>query len=224
MENTCIIACETLKPELTLVMAARGCGHPVLWVPSGKHVWPEKLHVSVQETIDQVPASCHTILLVFGFCGNSMVGVGSEKQRLVLPRAADCIPIFLGSLAKRAEYGTSTYFFTEGYLHSETSFVSECSLYMKKYGEKRGLSLIRKMLGHYKRIAVIDTGAFDVPPVLDELDPFSKIVDIPVSVISGNLRIIDALLSGGWNREEFLVIPAGGRVSFEDSLHLGEAQ
>jgi hypothetical protein len=198
--------------------------YPVIWVPSGKHAWPDKLRTCIQETIDALPPSCKTVLLVFGFCGNSMVGIRAGGRTLVLPRAADCIPLFLGSLQKRMEYGTDTYFFTEGYLRSETSFASEYKGLIGRYGEKRGLSVMKKMLAHYRSIAVVDTGAFDVPPVVSALAEFSKLVDIPVSVIPGNLRLIDGLLAGNRNADEFLTAPPGGSISFEDSLHLGETQ
>jgi hypothetical protein len=161
VEEIHIVACETLKPEISLVMRSRGCAYPIAWVESGKHVWPDKLHVAVQETIDKIPRSYTTILLVFGFCGNAMVGIKANGRRLVLPRAADCIPLFLGSQKKRDEYGVDTYFFTEGYLNSESSFATEYNVYVTRYGEKRGLSITKKMMEHYKHITVIDTGAFN---------------------------------------------------------------
>ncbi|MDR1571484.1 MAG: DUF1638 domain-containing protein [Clostridiales Family XIII bacterium] len=223
-EDICIVACETLKPELEAVMRARGCDYPVLWVGSGKHIWPDKLRVSIQEMIDSVPPSCRTVLLAFGFCGNSMVGIRSASCTLVLPRAADCIPLFLGSLARRMEYGSETYFFTEGYLHSETSFISECEALMLRYGESRGRRIMKKMLAHYRNIAVVDTGAFDVPGLVDEIRPFASLVDIPVSTIPGNLRLLDGLLAGGWDEGEYLVAEPGRGICFDDSLNLGAAQ
>ncbi|MDR0598302.1 MAG: DUF1638 domain-containing protein, partial [Treponema sp.] len=94
LENIHIVACKTLAPELELAMQRRGVDIPVTFTESGKHAWPDKLRECIQESIDSVPEG-KTILLVFGFCGNSMVGVQSRSHTLVMPRVADCIPIFL---------------------------------------------------------------------------------------------------------------------------------
>jgi hypothetical protein len=225
MENSVyVIACETLKQELNLVMEKRNCAYPIVWIDSGKHAWPDKLRVSVQEALDSLPDSCKTALLLFGFCGNAMVGIRAGSRRLVLPRVADCIPLFIGSRKERESYGTDAYFFTEGYINSGGSIASDTSKVYERYGEKRGLSILKKMLGHYKTFAVIDTGTYEVAPVQAKVEKFAKLVDIPVKVIPGNLRIIDALLAGDWKEDAFLVAPPGESVSFEDSLTTGTAQ
>ena len=222
MENELyIVACETLKPELTFVMNRRNWDYPISWVKSGKHTGPDKLRGYIQETIDTIPQSYKTILLVFGFCGNSMVGIKTNTQTLVVPRVADCISLFLGSQAAREVYGGGTYFFTEGYLRSETSFITEFKVCLKKYGKKQGTALMKNILEHYKHIAVIDTGAYNVQPVSKEVRPFGKILDIPVSIIPGNLQLIEALLAGDWNQDAFLVVLPGERITFEDSLAIG---
>ncbi|AEF84033.1 conserved hypothetical protein [Treponema primitia ZAS-2] len=218
MDNIHILACETLKPELSLVMSSQGCDYPIAWVESGKHAWPDKLHVCIQETLDKIPPTYKTILLVFGFCGNAMVGIKAGEHQLVLPRASDCIPIFLGSQKKREEYGAATYFFTEGYLNSETNVATEHIQYIKKYGEEKALMVTRMMMEHYKQIAIIDTGAFNPEDVVRKVEPFAKIIDTPLSIISGNLRLIDALLAGNWDTGEFLIVPPKGVISFEDSF------
>jgi hypothetical protein len=223
-DETYIVACETLKQELESVMRNKDCAYPVVWVDSGKHAWPDKLRVSVQEAIDGIPPSCKTILILFGFCGNAMVGVEARNHRLVLPKAADCIPLFIGSRAERDAYGTGTYFFTEGYINSGGSIATDTSQVCQRYGEKRGLSILKKMLENYKYFAVIDTGTFNVADVKIKVDNFAKLVEIPVKVIPGNLRIIEALVAGSWKEEEFFIFEPGEKISFEDSLSVGTAQ
>jgi hypothetical protein len=222
-ENAYIVACKTLAPEIELAMQKRGIDMPVAFVDSGKHIWPDKLRVCIQESVDSVPAG-KTILLVFGFCGNSMVGVKSRCHTLVMPRVADCIPIFLGSRKTREEYGIHTYFYTKGYLESESNFIKDYVGILGKYGEKRSLRVIQEMMRHYKNVAIIDTGAFDPGKLKEQVAPFADLINVPVSVVPGNLRIIDALLAGNWQEDEFLIIPSGSEVSFEMSLNLGSSQ
>jgi hypothetical protein len=222
-ENAHIVACKTLAPEIELVMRGRGADMPVTFVESGKHIWPDKLRDCIQESIDSVPAG-KTILLAFGFCGNSMVGVQSRSHTLVMPRAADCIPLFLGSRKTREAYGIYTYFFTKGYLESESNILRDYERVMKKYGQKRSLRVMREMMKHYKTIAIVDTGAFDPGEVAEKVAPLAGLIDVPVSVVPGNLRIIDALLAGDWGEDEFLIIPGGSEISLEASLNLGPPQ
>jgi hypothetical protein len=219
-----IIACETLREELSLIMDARRCSYPVVWVDAGKHVWPDKLRVAIQEALDGLPPSCTTALVLFGFCGNAMVGIRPPSQVLVLPRTADCIPLFLGSQAAREAAGARTYFFTEGYLRSAGNIATEFKESMKRRGKAYALHVVKMMMVHYQHIAVINTGAFDPARVLEELEDLSKTLDIPISVIPGNLRLINALLAGDWDRNEFLVIPPGETVSLEDALAVGKGQ
>jgi hypothetical protein len=222
--NTCIVACETLKQELLAVMEKRGCDYPVIWVDAGKHTWPDKLRVSVQEAVDGISVLYETVLLLFGFCGNAMVGIEARNHRLVMPKAADCIPLFIGSREEREAYGTRTYFFTEGYLNSGGSMISDASRIYERYGEEDGLYIIKKMLGHYRDFAVVDTGVFDIGAVKAKVDDFAKSLDIPVKLIPGSLRFIDALLAGAWQDDVFLVLEPGGKITFEDSLMAGKGQ
>jgi hypothetical protein len=220
----CIVACETLKQELLAVMEKRGCDYPVIWVDAGKHTWPDKLRVSVQEAIDGISPSCETILLLFGFCGNAMVGIEARNHKLVMPKAADCIPLFIGSREERETYGTRTYFFTEGYLNSGGSMVSDASRIYERYGEEDGLYILKKMLGHYQDFAVVNTGVFDIDAVKARVDDFAKPLEIPVKLIPGSLRFIDALLAGAWRDDAFLALEPGGKITFEDSLGAGKSQ
>jgi hypothetical protein len=222
--NICIVACETLKQELEAVMKQRRCEYPVIWIDAGKHQWPDKLHIAIQEAIDGVSPSCKTVLLLFGFCGNALLGIEARNRRLVIPRVADCIPLFIGSRKEREAYGAGTYFFTGGYLNAGSSIASDTSRVFQRYGKKRGLSILKKMIGHYKDFAVIDTGTFDVPEVKATVEDFARLVEIPVKVIPGNLRFIDALLAGPWQEDSFLTVKPGEKITFKDSLSAGKAQ
>jgi hypothetical protein len=222
--DTCIIACETLKQELLATMEKRGCVYPVIWVDAGKHAWPDKLRVAIQEAIDSVPPSCKTLLILFGFCGNAMVDIEVRNHRLVMPKAADCIPLFIGSRKEREAYGPRTYFFTRGYLDSGGSVVSDAPRIYERYGEKKGLYILKKMLGHYEDFAVIDTGVFDVDVAKAQVEDFAEPLDIPVKLIPGSLRLIDALLSGDWREDTFLVLQPGGKITLNDSIEAGKSQ
>jgi hypothetical protein len=213
-----ILACKTIAPELLFVMKKRGCDYPVSWIPPGNHLWPQKLHSYIQHELDNIGAGTEAVLLALGFCGNALVGIKAGKHRLVLPRAADCVTLFLGSGAKRREQGSGVFFFTEGNIRTETSFINDLAKWTEKWGEKRAANILKTMLENYKQTAVIDTGVSDIIKLKEELQPVTNLINAPVSVIQGDLRLFDALLAGNWNSDDFIVIEPGGAFTLEHAL------
>ena len=82
--NTVIIACQTLKNELEAAMAASGRSFEIRWIESGLHNVPKKLHATLQEHLDQC-GGFDTVLLVMGYCGNSVAGIETRDFQLVMP-------------------------------------------------------------------------------------------------------------------------------------------
>jgi hypothetical protein len=77
----------------------------------GLHVNPKELECILQETIDAVAAEADTILLGYGLCSQTAVGLQANDCTLVVPRVDDCVATFLGSglayqMQFRAEPGT----------------------------------------------------------------------------------------------------------------------
>ncbi|MDR0568218.1 MAG: DUF1638 domain-containing protein [Spirochaetaceae bacterium] len=213
-----IIACETLRPELTAVMREQGRPYPAAWIPAEKHSRTDLLRECIQSAVDAVPVPYTAVLLAFGFCGNSLAGIQARNQTLVLPRTADCIPLFLGSQSARNAYGPGTYFFTEGHLRSKNSLLSDLSRCVQKYGPEDGTALAQELLKHYTAFAVIDTGASNAQSIAEEIKPYADLVRLPVSTIPGNIRLLRELLAGNWNNQDFLVIPPGKTISLEDTF------
>ncbi|MDR3331799.1 MAG: DUF1638 domain-containing protein [Synergistaceae bacterium] len=206
------------------MMGRMACSYPVFWAESGLHSRPEKLRVRIAELIGELGTEFDTVLLLFGFCGNSLVGLTSGERTLVMPFVPDCIPIFLGSNEKRMQYGIDTYFFTRGYLRGEKNVMNEHGYYVRRYGKERALKFTKMIMEHYRRFAVIDTGAFDVEPVEREVGKVAGLLGIPVIRAEGDLGIIEDLLSGNWAPGRFMVIAPGGSITFEDSLKAGSSQ
>jgi hypothetical protein len=216
--KTCVLACETLRPELEFVMNASGAELPVWYIESGKHVFPDRLRESIQNGIEGIPPEYDTVLLLFGFFGNAMVGIRTGAFRVVLPKAADCIPLFLGSQERRNRYGARRYFFTEGYLNAESNPAADYARLVSRYGEENARMVTREMLKHYENLSIVDTGTFDVASVRDAVTELSGITGVPVEVLPGDLRLISMLLRGDWPPEEFFVFGPGSVITLDDSL------
>ncbi len=223
MQQSIILSCSTLRQELEFVMKKIDCSYPIEWIDSGLHVWPDKLRMEIQKKIDEIDSKYTTVLLLFGFCGNSLVGIKACGKTLILPKTADCIPIFLGSNKMREKAGIDTYFFTQGYLNLETTMVTDYKRSIEKYGEKKGKRLVKAMMVHYKRLAVIDTGTFEVESVVEGIKDLSQTLNIPTVVLEGNLKLIENLLTRKWDDENFLLVKPGETITLEDSLEVGRS-
>jgi hypothetical protein len=216
------VACATLKDELNLVISENSISIPVKWVDSGLHAWPERLRVRITEIIDSLDEQYKTVLLLFGFCGNSLVGVKCDKT-IVMPLVADCIPLFVGSKKRLSQDLAYTYFFTGGYFNSERTFMAEFEIMKERYGLKKAKYISKKMLAHYKRITIIDTGAYDIAETYDKIKSFADVMELPVNIINGDLQYIKNLVLGNWDTG-FIVLKPGEEMTFEHSLLAGKSQ
>ena len=114
-----LIACKALFRELSYVSALSDNIIDITWMRQGYHNEPEVLHSLLQQEIDAVEAGSDphsyrirpedgrsgdfdAILLGYGLCSNATAGVCARHHRLVIPRAHDCITLFLGSKERYA--------------------------------------------------------------------------------------------------------------------------
>lgn len=218
--STVIIACKTIEKELLAAMEQAGCDCPVLWLESGLHNWPDRLRSRIQELLDGCEG-CDTVLLAMGFCGNSVVGLKTHNFQLVIPRCDDCITLLLGSWERRKEIA-ATYFLTEGWLAGEMNLWKEYQLCLARYGEKRGKRIFDAMLGHYRNLALLDTGCFDRETVENQVREIARKLDLNYVNLEGTLAYIGELLAGSWDPRRFVVVPPHSAVTAENCTLKGE--
>jgi len=211
-----VVACQTIRDELRLALRETSVNYPVFYIEAGLHKKPEALHERIQQELDMID-NVDTILLAFGYCGNSLMGVKSSNFQLVIPRVDDCIPLLLGSAKARKEIsqGMGTYFITKGWLDYEQNIVWEYERCVTRYGEPRALRIMKSMLGNYQRFMVIDTGAYPVDNVVTRTSSFAQRLDMKYEIAQGSLRLLYKLLLGQWD-EEFIILKPGEVLTMND--------
>ena len=87
-----------------------------------------------------------------------------------MPCVDDCITFLLGSCEKRKEISNEmgTYFLTKGWLDYENNIWEEYQYTVKRMGKEKADRVYKIMLQHYKRLGVIDTGAYNLEDFLKE--------------------------------------------------------
>lgn len=206
--STIIVACKTLKNELETALKIRGCSHEIRWIESGLHNFPKKLHNTLQETLDQC-TGCDTVLLVMGFCGNSVAGIQTHDFQLVVPRIDDCISLLLGSSGRRShqEISGSTYFMTEGWLEGERNIWKEYEYTLNKYGPELGKEIFDTMFQNYRNLGLIDTGCYDMDKAIAQTKEIAEKLNLTYIQLPGTIDYITEILSPGWDSDRFIIVP-----------------
>jgi hypothetical protein len=244
MSHYIALTCSALARS---VYAAAAVAVPVISVrlfDQGLHNAPRNLRARLQLAIDSVePDECDAILLAYGICGNSTLGLAARHAPLVIPRAHDCIILYLGSrqlYQQEFEAHPGTFWYSQDYLERNPSSsavalgaasieVGEAiyQQYVEKYGRENA-DYLMEVMGewgrHYSRAVYIDTGLGDGSTYEQRAREQAEQRGWRFESRSGDRRILNLLLGGGWSDDEFLVVPPGFRISRGDDSRLIVAQ
>lgn len=207
--DTCtLIACATVIEEMLPLMPPQ-LSYEVL--DFGLHSDPDRLRAALQNAIDSAAPNIGTILLGFGLCAKAVVGLKTASRTIVIPRADDCITIFLGSVAhyrdqQRNEPGTL--YMTKGWIESGTPLDEQREILARKYGEQKAGILFKKMLQGYKRLAFINTGNYELEQYRNRSREIARRLELRYEEIQGDNSLVRKLLNGLWD-EDFIVVPPG---------------
>jgi len=225
------IACEVLARPLYL--AAVHSPHVVDFelVDRGLHNEPDVLRRALQERIDAVDEKRYdAIVLGYALCSNSSAGLVARGLPLVLPRAHDCITLYLGSRAAYAEEFTGhpgTYYYTADYYERSTDgsvvlgATSDASLqksyqeYVEKYGEENAAYLMEVMGGwkaHYNRAAFIAMGVGTDEQAAAAAREQADRNGWSFEQVQGDMVLLRKLIQGEWD-EDFLQVAPGEAVA-----------
>ena len=236
-----VIACEIMAREIYQCAARALNTTDITFFSEGLHDNSDECRKELQGAVDAVPADpFDALVLGYGLCNNSTVGLRAGRTKMVIPRAHDCITFFLGDkarYAKRFAERPGTYYYTSGWLEYEKrggkrvayqqgSGLSERMAYdqlVEKYGEENAAFLAESMTGweaHYTHGALI-TFPFTAHLGLDErVRAICREREWDYTEIPGDLRLIQDALDGNWDAERFLVLEPGEEVAarYDDGI------
>lgn len=218
-----VIACATVIEEMLPFLPA---DVPYETLDFGLHLRPEDLRESLQRKIEQSSPRADVLLLGYGLCSMAVVGLKAADATLVIPRTDDCIGIFLGSCAAyraQVKQEPGTYYLTKGWIEVGDSPFEEHKRLIRKYGEVKAERMTRLVLKSYKRLGFINTGQHEIERYRNYARQAAERFGLNFEEIEGSSALVRKMVSGPWD-EEFVVVPPGQVVRFEDFVSLVPGQ
>jgi hypothetical protein len=230
-----LIACEVMYREFCHAVASAPHMVDVEFAPKGLHdLGAEPMRDRLQALVDAVPAEPYdAVLLGYALCNNGLVGLTARHAPLVVPRAHDCITLFMGSRDRYSEYfyaHPGVYFTTSGWIERgsvagdlasqtvqrRTGMDSTYEELVAKYGEENAAYLaatlcdtLRNYSAYtYIRMGIEPDNRFETRTRDDAAQRGWR-----VETIEGDLRLFAGLVSGQWNEDDFLVVPPGYSIA-----------
>ena len=236
-----VMACEIAFRELSFCAARSKNTVDIEFLTQGLHDNPQICLEELQERIDHIPMEkYHAVLLGYGLCNNSLVGITARDLPVVIPRAHDCITLLMGSKERYKDSfieQPGTYYYTAGWLEhrerkgerverTQSSGLGPQRSYeelVEQYGEDNARYIVETMgkwQANYTRGLFID---FEFAQHLDCEAQVRKICEErgwKFDRMEGDLSLLQRLLDGQWDSSDFLVIEPGQRVhaSYDDAI------
>ena len=227
-----LIACSVMAREVSLACARAKTACVPAFLPQGLHSLEARDMLEiVQGAVDRASDAFDAVCLAYGLCSNGTAGLRARKVPVVLPRAHDCITLFLGS-KRRYDDAISrhpgTYFVTTGWkehnVHDPSLPRGESAKMglrpdyddlVRRYGEENARYVKEQLSGglrHYDRFAFIRMGLGPEEKYIEETRREAKKREWRVSLLKGSMRLFALMARGRWPEKDFLVLRPGEEV------------
>lgn len=115
-----LLACSVFEKEIALYAASAPHIVESRWLEMGLHDQPDRLRATLQAELSAVEerVDLDAVVLAYGLCGRGTAGLRPSRHKLVIPRAHDCITMFMGNKESYAEHQRrcpTCYYYTPGW-------------------------------------------------------------------------------------------------------------
>ena len=213
----------------------------------GLHRKPADLQALLQSEIDAtVGQGYDAVVMAYGLCGKATHGLTAREIPLIVPRAHDCITLFLGSRERYHDQHTNypgTYWYVSDYIErgsmngekavlgaveeAGSSIENTYDEYVAKYGKDNADYLMEVMgawQSHYQRAVYIDMGIGHSEAVEHQARDEASRRGWVFERMAGDLVLIRRLLFGDWEKD-YLILKPGERLgmSYSDDVICAES-
>ena len=233
-----IISCRVLTREFSAFIAKADNHIDVSWLPQGLHDVPAVLHKRLDATLDQIEEEIASkqikrapdyIVLGDGLCSNATTGLVARSIPLVVPRADDCITLFLGSRERYQEFFTKysgTYWLTNEWVENSDEvqpnyFEDLRRELMEKYDGDEDtveylMSVSASYVKNYKRVGFIKSCVHEDPRAEALARGYADRYGLDFFDLQGDNGLLKKIIEGDFDEENFLTVPPGYGIKYTD--------
>jgi hypothetical protein len=221
-----LLACRVFEREITLHAAAANHILETRFFEMGLHDRPDQLRLTLQENLDAVDArtDIEAVVLAYGLCGRGTAGLHPLRHKLVIPRAHDCITVFMGSKEAYAGHQRrcpTCYYYTPGWnrgrrVPGPEKLEALKSELAKKFDPDDVEFLIeteREQWAMHDTVTYLDLGTDDAEPEADYARRCAEWLGWKFERLHGDSKLLRDLLWGNWDAERFQIIEPGEQLA-----------
>jgi len=220
------IVCKVIQREAYQCAASSRNQVDVVLMPQGLHNEPDRMRVELQQALgrteDVQGRPYDGTLLGYGLCSNGIVGL-EARTLTVVPRGHDCITLLLGSKEAYQRYFDShrgIYWYSAGWIENNQQpgkerYEETLRQYREKYGDENAEYLMeaeQNWIREYQWATFVDWGFPDAERYRQITREAARFLGWRSDELSGSPRLIQSLVDGQWDEEDFLVVKPGQRV------------
>lgn len=220
-----LLACQVFQREIALLAA--GAKHIVetRFFEIGLHDRPDHLRAILQAELNALARreDIEAVALAYGLCGRGSAGLRSCGHPLVIPRAHDCITVFMGSkeaFAERQRRCPGCYYYTPGWNRARRVPGPDRLQWLKeelhgKFDIEDAEYLLeneRQQWAAHHHALYIDLGTPDAEREAEYAESCALWLGWEFQRLKGDFRLLRDLLWGNWDAARFEIAAPGQRL------------
>ncbi len=198
----------------------------------------------LQDQVDRTDAAKYqAVVLVYGLCNLALEGLQARDLPVAVPRAHDCITLYLGSRQRYdAEFSATpgTFYYSDDYMERQaqvgtngrrltmgvlTSTDQDYEYLVAKFGEDNAqylMEVLGQWYSHYDRAAYVETGLGKSGPFKEQAAEDARQYSWRFEELKGDPVLVRKLLAAEWD-DDFLVLQPGQRIAVTHDRRIIEA-